>query len=38
MVQQAHDDGKDDEIRAYCKKDVEATLLVAERMKEFNYL
>lgn len=38
MVQQAHDDGKDDEIRAYCKKDVEATLLVAERMREFNYI
>ena len=38
MVQAAHDRGEDDKIREYCKKDVGATMAVAERLKLLNFI
>ncbi len=38
QVQQFHDDGRDDEIRDYCKRDVEATILVYEKFKSLNLM
>ncbi len=37
-VAKYHQEGKDDEIRLYCKKDVEATIRVAEKMRSLNYM
>ncbi len=37
-VQRAHDEGRDEEIREYCKRDVEATILVYEKFKSLNFM
>lgn len=38
QVQHFHDDWRDDEIREYCKRDVEATILVYEKFKSLNLI
>lgn len=38
QVQQFHDEWRDDEIREYCKRDVEATILVYEKFKSLNLM
>lgn len=38
QVQTFHDEWKDDEIREYCKRDVEATILVYEKFKSLNLM
>jgi len=38
QVQTFHDEGRDDEIREYCNRDVEATILVYEKFKSLNFM